>query len=181
MNICGWLTVNCSESPHYAKPQTVSGHFKRQHTTMKQPLIFILILFGLSSASHGQTSDQTDKLLPNDFKDIFQLAIDHPQLQQYYHVDTDTSRRQIIFQFFGNANHNKLRGVTKFGRQVIIMTESEIKQSQIKSYFVVGDWVCGTNSVRLQLEYPIEGLLVSYMFKKINDKWTITSFNLEES
>jgi hypothetical protein len=60
------------------------------------------------------------------------------------------------------------------------MTEDEIKQRQIKNYFVVGDWVCGTNSVRLQLEYPIEGLLVSYMFKKTNDNWTIANFNLTE-
>ena len=108
------------------------------------------------------------------------MAIDHPQLQQYYHIDNDTSNRQIVFQLFGNADHDKLKGVTKFGRQVLIMTEEEIKQRQIKSYFVVDDWVCGTNSLRLQLEYPKEGLLVSYMFKKTNDKWTIVNFNLTE-
>jgi len=138
------------------------------------------MLFGLTSVSHGQTSDQTDILLPHDFQDIFQLAIDQPKLQQYYHIETDTSRRQVVFKFFGNANHDKLKGVTKYGRQVLIMTEEEIKQRQIKSYFVVGDWVCGTNSVRLQLEYLTEGLLVSYMFKKTNDKWAIVNFNLAE-
>lgn len=108
------------------------------------------------------------------------MVIDHPQLQQYYHINNDISSRQIVFQFFGNENHDKLKGVTKFGKQVLIMTEEEIKQRQIKSYFVVGDRVCGTNSVRLQLEYPTEGLLVSYMFKKINNKWTIVNFNLAE-
>ena len=147
---------------------------------MKQHLIFILLLFGLTSVSYGQTSDETCKLLPKEFKDIFQMAIDHPQLQQYYHFDKDTSSRQIVFQFFGNANQDKLKGLTKFGRQVLIMTEEEIKQRQIKSYFVVGDCVCKTNSVRLQLEYPTEGLLVSYMFKKTNDKWTIVNFKLAE-
>src|SRR6185436_10778234 len=103
---------------------------------MKKLLAFKLIFFVMVLVSNGQTSDQTDKLLPKDFKEIFQLALDHPQLQQYYHIDADTSRQQIIFQFFGNANHNQLKGVTKFGRQVIIMTESEIKQGQVKSYFV---------------------------------------------
>jgi hypothetical protein len=147
---------------------------------MKQLLTFTFLFFGLTFITLGQTTDQTDKLLPKDFKDIFQLAINLPQLQQYYHIDTDTSRRQIIFQFFGNAKHDQLKGVTKFGRQVIIMTEDEIKQRQIKSYFVVGDWVCGTNYLRLQLEYPIEGLLVSYMFKKTNGIWTIVNFNLSE-
>lgn len=147
---------------------------------MKQILTFTFLFFFLTPIGFGQASDQTDKLLLKDFKDIFQLAIDLPQLQQYYHIDTDTSRRQIVFQFFSNANHDKLVGVTKFGRQVVIMTEDEIKHKQIKSYFVIGDWVCGTNSVRLQLEYPIEGLLVSYMFKKTNDNWTIANFNLVE-
>ncbi|MES2560398.1 MAG: hypothetical protein V4590_11690 [Bacteroidota bacterium] len=147
---------------------------------MKQLLTSIFLFFCMQPISFGQTSDQTDKLLPMDFKEIFQLAINLQQLQQYYHIDSDTSRRQIVFQFFGNANHNKLNGVIKFGRQVIIMTEDEIKQRQIKSYFVVGDWVCGTNSVRLQLEYPIEGLLVSYMFKKTNGNWAIAHSNLAE-
>lgn len=147
---------------------------------MKQLLIFTILFFVSTLVAMGQTGDQTDKLLPKDFKAIFQLAIDLPQLQKYYHIDTDSSRRQITFQFFGNANHEKLKEVTKFGKQVIIMSENEIKQLQIKSYFVVGDWVCGTNSVRLQLEYPIEGLIVSYMFKKKNDTWTIANFNIEE-
>lgn len=147
---------------------------------MKQILAFTFLFFFLTPIGFGQTSDQTDKLLPKDFKDIFQLAIDLPQLQPYYHIDTHPSRRQIVFQFFGNANHDKLKGVAKFGNQAIILTADEIKQRQIKPYFVVADWVCGTNSVRLQLEYPVEGLLVSYMFKKINNKWTIASFNLDE-
>lgn len=145
---------------------------------MKQILTFLF--FGLSLVTFGQTSDQTNKLLPKDFKDIFQLAIDLPQLQQYFHIDSDTSERQIVFQYFGNANHDNLKGVKKFGGQVIILTEDEINQKQIKSYLLVGDWVCGTNSLRLQISYPIEGLLISYIFKKINDNWTITNFNLIE-
>jgi hypothetical protein len=147
---------------------------------MKQILIFGFIYFFLSISSFGQTSDQTGKLLPKDFKYIFQMAIDLQQLQKFYHIDNDTSRRQIVFRFFENDNYDNLKGVTKFGRQVVIMTEDEIKQRQIKSYFVVSELVCITNSVRLQLEYPIEGLLVSYMFKKTNENWTIVNFNLTE-
>ena len=99
---------------------------------MKQLLTFTFLFFGLTLIALGQIFDQTDKLLPKDFKDIFQLAIDLHQLQQYYHIDTDTSRRQIIFQFFGYAKQDKLKGVTKFGIQAIIMTEDEIKQRQKK-------------------------------------------------
>ena len=146
--------------------------------SMKRLLSFMLLFFASTLIAIGQAEDQTDKLIPQDFKDIFQLAIDHPDIKQYYHIDTDTTRRQIIFQFFGNANHDNLKGVTKFDKQVIIMTENELKQRQVKSYFVVGDWVAGTSSVRLQLSYVIEGLTASYMFKKSNKSWAITNFNL---
>ncbi|WP_369997112.1 hypothetical protein [Winogradskyella sp.] len=124
--------------------------------------------------------DRTNDLTPNDFKEIFQKALDFPELQQYYHTEFDSTRKQVIIKYFGEANHNNLIGVTKFDRQVIIRTEEEIKQDGIKHYFGLGDWVCGTNSVRMQLYYPIEGITLSLMFKKINNEWTITSNSLWE-
>jgi hypothetical protein len=126
---------------------------------------------------HG---DKTKELKPNDFKEIYQLAFDLPELQQYYHIETDTTRKQIIIQYFGEADHNNLKGVIKFGRQVQILSEEEIKKRNLTSYFVLGDWVCGLNSVRLQLSYVVEGLTASYMFKKVNDKWTILSHDISE-
>ncbi|WKZ77525.1 MAG: hypothetical protein QY319_10335 [Candidatus Kapaibacterium sp.] len=126
---------------------------------------------------HG---DKTKELTPTDFKEIFQLAFDLPKLQQYFHIDTDTTRKQIVIQYFGDAKHNNLTGVEKFGRQIKIMTEEEIKKQQIKYYFVLGDWVCGLNSVRLQLSYVGEGLTASYMFKKVDGKWTILNSELWE-
>ena len=124
--------------------------------------------------------DKTKELTPIDFKEIFQLALDLPKLQQYFHIDTDTTRKQIIIQYFGDAKHNKLTGVKKFGRQIKIMTEEEIKKQQIKFYFMLGDWVCGLNSVRMQLSYVGEGLTASYMFKKVDNKWTILNSELWE-
>jgi hypothetical protein len=124
--------------------------------------------------------DKTKELTPTDFKEIYQLALDLPKLQQYFHIDTDTTRKQIIIQYFGEANHNNLTGVKKFDRQIKIMTVEEIKKQKIKSYFVLGDWVCGLNSVRMQLSYVGEGLTASYMFKKVDDKWTILNSELWE-
>lgn len=126
---------------------------------------------------HGE---QTNELTPSDFKEIFQLALDLPKLQKYYHTDIDSTRKQVIIQNFGEANDNKLVGVSKFEKQIIIMTEEEIDNKQIKSFFVLGDWVCGRNSVRMQLSYVGENILVSYMFKKIDDKWTIVNSELWE-
>ena len=124
--------------------------------------------------------DRTKDLTPTDFKEIFQKALDFPDLQQYYHTDFDSTRKQVIIKHFGDANHNNLEGVVKFDRQVIIKTEGEIKEEGIKNYFGLGDWVCGTNSVRMQLYYPIEGITLSLMFEKINNQWTITSNALWE-
>lgn len=124
--------------------------------------------------------EKTKELTPKDFKEIFQLALDLPKLQPYFHVDTDTTRKQVIIQYFGDAEHNNLTGVQKFGRQIEIMTEEEIKKQQIKYYFVLGDWVCGLNSLRLQLSYVGEGLTTGYMFKKVDEKWTILNSELWE-
>jgi len=124
--------------------------------------------------------DRTKDLTPADFKEIFQKALDFPDLQQYYHTDIDSTRKQVIIKYFGDANHNNLQGVSKFDRQVIIKTEGQIKEEGIKNYFGLGDWVCGTNSVRMQLYYPIEGITLSLMFKKIDNEWTIKSNALWE-
>jgi len=126
---------------------------------------------------HG---DKTKELTPTDFREIFQLALDLPKLQQYFHVDTDSSRKQIYLQYFGATNHNNLSDVNKFNRQVKILTEEEIAKQKIKNYFVLGDWVCGLNSVRMQLSYVGEGLTASYMFKKNDGKWTILNSELWE-
>ena len=124
--------------------------------------------------------DKTNDLTPNDFKEIYQLALDLPKLQQYYHVDKDESRKQVFIKYFGEANHNNLSGVTKFEKQIKILSEKEIKDENIKNYFVLGDWVCGLNSVRMQLNYVGEGLTISYMFKKIDGHWKIINSELWE-
>ena len=164
ISICGdyWLTADNEK-----KIATGLVSEKQNEITFSDLLEFF----------HG---DKTKELTPTDFKEIYQLALDLPKLQQYFHIDTDTTRKQIIFQYFGEANHNNLIGVKKFDRQIKIMTEEEIKKKQIKFYFVLGDWVCGLNSVRLQLSYVGEGLTASYMFKKVDDKWTILNSELRE-
>ena len=78
-----------------------------------------------------------------------------------------------VYAYINGLNHKKLAELTD-------KTEEEIKEKEIKNYFGLGDWVCGTNSVRMQLYYPIEGITLSLMFKKINNKWTITSNALWE-
>ena len=124
--------------------------------------------------------EKTDDLTPTDFKEIFQLALDLPKLQQYFNSDTDKTREQVIIQYFGEANHNNLTGVEKFGKQLQMMSEEDIMKQHIQFYFVLGDWVCGLNSVRMQLSFVGEGLTASYIFKKVEGKWTILNYEIWE-
>ena len=143
----------------------------------KRVSAFLIFLF----VSHVPSFGQSGHLLPEDYKHIFQLAVDHPALQPYFHVDTDSSRKQIYFQAFGHQNQENLQGVTKFGLQVIVLSKSEIRNKKIRNYFVVGDWSVATQTVRLQLEYPLEGLLLSYFFKKENEQWVVSGFHQTEN
>ncbi|MBT2559150.1 hypothetical protein J7E24_15270 [Hymenobacter sp. ISL-91] len=149
---------------------------------MKQLSILITLLCSLTQAAFGQTDSQCTRLTANDYKIVFQLAVDYPDLQKYYHTDTDTTRQNIVFvtHDFESINHGQLRGVIKFGRQVSIITEQKIKDRNIKSYFVIVSLLCNTNSIYLKLSYPIEGLMISYLFENINNKLVITSAELVE-
>lgn len=147
---------------------------------MKKNIITLFCLLCLYGNSFCQSESQTAKLNPNDFAQIFQLAIDLPSLQKYFHTDTDSLRRKIIFKYFGDANHGNLSEVNKFNNQVLLLSEEEIQKRNIKYYFVVGDWVCGNDAVRLQLSYIGEGILISYRFVKANSKWKIENSNIVE-
>lgn len=147
---------------------------------MKQFGIVVIALFAGITLISAQSEDQTHTLKSQDFKEIFQLAFDLPELQQYYQSDSNPGRKQVILKEFGQADHNNLLGVEKFGRQVEILTEDIIKEQGVKNYFVLGHWVCGTNSVSMQLEYVSEGILLSYRFEKIKDQWKLMNHSLIE-
>jgi hypothetical protein len=124
--------------------------------------------------------DKTKELKPKDFQEIYQLALDLPILQKYYHVERDSIQKQVVIKYFGEADHNNLTGVVKFGKQIRILSGEEIAKQKIANYFVLGDWVCGQQAVRMQLSYVGEGLTISYMFKKKDEHWEIISSQLWE-
>ena len=124
------------------------------------------------------TFDRTADLTPSDFRALFQKALDFPDLQAYLSSDTLTKQKQLVIRHFGEANHNHLKKVTKFGRPVLIKTEEEINEEGIKDYLTMSDWVCLSNKVRMQLHYPTKRVTLSLIFKKINNEWQITSHAL---
>jgi len=122
--------------------------------------------------------EKIKELKLTDFKEFYQLALDLPELQPYYQIEKDTTRKQIYIQYFAKADNNNIEGVRKFDRQVILLKEKKIATKKIKNYFVFADWVYGQNYVRMQLSYVGTGLTISYLFKKVEDKWTIINHDL---
>jgi len=73
-----------------------------------------------------------------------------------------------------------LSGVEKFGTEILILKKEELKQKNITDYLNVGDWTYVGNTLRLQLEYQIEGITANFMFERIDSKWKIKSTELWE-
>lgn len=139
--------------------------------------ILILSLFFLINKSFGQEG----KLMPiPEIRKVIKLAIDLPELQQYYHVDTDSTRIPLIIKEYGLINPENMQGINKFGKEVLILKDSEIDEKGIKNYLNVGDWTYGGTTLKLQLSYIIEGILINYRFEKKDGKWIIVNYMIIE-
>ena len=144
---------------------------------MKQTLTIALLLF-TSSFTNGQ---QRERVPVSEIKEIIGLAIDLPELQQYYHTASDSSRIPLKILEFGDVNAKNLVGLMKFGRPILVLSESEIKKQKLKAYLHIGDWTYGGDNLRLQMSYPIEGILINMMLKRTDGHWAIvTSMIMEE-
>jgi len=65
-------------------------------------------------------------------------------------------------------------GITKYGLQVQILSEEEIKNKKVTKYLRIVDWSPIGDTLKLQLFYAFEGLMINYMFVKENSEWNIT-------
>jgi hypothetical protein len=135
-------------------------------------VIATLIIIFYSSTVKGQ---KQERIPDSEIKEIISLAINLPELQQYYHVDTDTTRIPLVIKSFGSVNSENLNGLHKFDKQVLILNESTIKQKEIKAYLNIGDWTYGGNNLRLQMEYIIEGITINIRLNRIDGHWRIVN------
>lgn len=137
-----------------------------------------LILNTPGAMAQGRSND--NELQLSEIKDIFQLALDLPELQLYMHTGADPDRNQLYIQEFGLVNQDNMKGVAKNNRQVKVMREMDIKRIKTKNYMIVGDMTHVGNSLRLQIIYPVEGVKVTYQFRKANGQWSIFDYTLIE-
>lgn len=143
----------------------------------KLNILLLILTIGISKLTYGQ---EKQKLPNNELREIIELALNLPELQQYFHIDSHPERLPIKFKEFGEINATNLIGIKKFGTEILILKNDEIKQKKISDYLNVGDWNYVGNKLRLQLEYPIEGITANFMFERIDSKWKIKSSELWE-
>jgi len=123
-----------------------------------------------SSIANGQ---EREKVPENEIKEIIELAIELPELQQYFLVDKDFSRIPLIIKEFGTVNAKNLKGLQKFGVPIKVIDEKTIKEEKIKAYLNIGDWTYQGNNLRLQMDYTIEGITINMKLNRINGNWKI--------
>lgn len=138
-------------------------------------VLFVAILS--NNLAFGQTRE---KVPESEIKDIIKLAIDLPQLQEYYHLDKDSLRIPLIIMEFGTVNSKNLNGLEKFGEPVEVITEETIKKENLKAYLHIGDWTFGGDYLRLQMSYPIEGILVNIRLNRIKGQWAVVNSMIVE-
>lgn len=139
--------------------------------------ILVITLF-LVNTAFGQVRE---KVPVTEIKEIIELAIELPELQQYFHIDLDSTRVPLIIKEFGTVNSKNLIGLQKFGQQVQVMDELTIKEKKINAYLNIGDWTYGGDNLRLQMDYPVEGITVNMRLNRIKGHWKIVdSLIIEE-
>jgi len=143
----------------------------------KFKISLLILIIGISNLTFGQ---KNQKLPNNELREIIQLSINLPELQQYFHIELHPERLPIKIKEFGKINATNLSGIEKFGTEILILKNEEINQKEISDYLNIADWTLVGNHLRLQLNYLIEGITVNYMFERTDSKWKIKSTELWE-
>ena len=136
---------------------------------MRQLKVLILVLL-FALPCHGQ---QREIVPESEIKDIIELAIELPELQAYFHTDTDTTRIPLIIKEFGTVNSKNLSGLRKFDRPVKVLKAQTIKEEHIRAYLNIGDWTYEGHHLRLQMDYTIEGITINMRLHRNNGQWHI--------
>jgi len=139
--------------------------------------ILLVVILGATSVTFAQKSENLPK---NQLREIIELALDLPELQMYFHVDSNPERLPIKLKEFGELNATNLGGIKKFDHEILVLTNEDIKKKRIHDYINIIDWSYAHNTLKLTLEYVIEGITVNYMFTRKDLAWKITRSQMWE-
>jgi len=143
---------------------------------MKKCLLFILIL--CSYQIFAQQNDakyqkqMAEKVIRPQIGPIIQAALDLAELQNYFHS------KEVVLLEEDPFTLDNLKTVTKFNKPIQVLKSTEITKRKVKKYLSIHDWDITMNDCRLELDFNGEGILVTYILMKYNNKWNITSYKI---
>jgi len=114
----------------------------------------------------------------SDLQKAYQLTLDLPELQQYYHINEAPNRVPLIV--VKNEFMNSKFKLKKFDKPVILLTKEKIRQKKIVTYFKFTDVKQKGNSLIIKFRYPVEGLAGKVIFKKTGNNWKIIDHFIAE-
>lgn len=148
------------------------------HTTRRGAKALIVASFFLFfSGSHFSAAGETTKFCEDcmsDIETLLQTAIDHPDLQPYYHVQ-DLPERAPMTLVIGSVQGVEPR-LNKFGQPVTV----QVERSDAPSEMILETMNIGDTSASLELLYPAEGVRATFDFTKDAGVWNVTSSQVAE-
>jgi hypothetical protein len=137
-------------------------------------IIWATFLFVLPIA--GVTHDNEDETIEREISEIIQIAIDAPNLQQYYHVLELPDRVPLVIKLPDTLSSVSLSRVNKFGHPVKLYAPE-----MTSPFFEVLNWKVSSSGIIFEAAYKIEGLGMIYEFEKREGDWHIGQMDLWEN
>ncbi len=120
------------------------------------------------------------KLTKTDYRNIYQQVLNIKELQKYFHIESDSNRKQVYITSNKEEFKDIIKGVFKFNKQVQIIRYDEKDSEKLKRSFSFYDWYIEYNKVRLEFTYNVEGILISAELKKEGDNWEVSKSTIVE-
>ena len=137
----------------------------------------MIISLMISSIINNYAIACEEQTIHKEIKEILQLAIDLPALQQYYH-----NRKPLIIEESNYINNSYIKGLIKFDLPVKFIPKEDIAKNNLKNYLTIKSWNVSSSGIRAEFEYKTEGIRITYEFKKDYSmlKWYIKKSRIVE-
>ena len=95
--------------------------------------IFIIAI-GFFTCTSILFGHQREIMPVEEIREVIKLAIDLPELQQYYSIEEGSPAIPLIINEYGLINSRNMKGIKKFGKEIVILTEPDINEKRVKNY-----------------------------------------------
>lgn len=140
-------------------------------------LIVQLIACENTNLDKGTLTEKIEMKEQNDLAKVVQLVLEHPDLQQYFHVDTLPERKPLII--LKNAFFSQPPSLVMFGAPVAFRTVQELQEDN-KPYIEFVNLKLDQGRANVEFHYPPEGVLGNALLQKEQETWTIETFSISE-